>query len=82
MDAWRLITNGFAASMRNGIVTTVSGTGIAGSTGVGGPGTKAQLNNPLGIGIARRDMLYISEGGGHRVRFLQLPKDIIWTVTR
>ncbi len=67
---------------RNGVITTVAGTGIAGFSGDGGLGTQAQLNNPFGIGIAPGDMLYISEGSGHRVRLLQLSNDIITTVTR
>lgn len=67
---------------RNGVITTVAGTGIAGFSGDGGPGTKAQLNNPFGLGIGPGDKLYIAEGGGGRVRLLQLSNDIITTVSR
>jgi DNA-binding beta-propeller fold protein YncE len=66
----------------NGVITTVVGTGIAGSSGDGGTGTKAQLNKPFGIAIAPGDKLYIAEGGGHRVRLLQLSNNVITTVTR
>jgi len=67
---------------RNGVITTVAGTGTAGFSGDGGLGTKAQLDNPFGIGIGPGDKLYIAEGGGQRVRLLQLSNDIITTVTR
>jgi sugar lactone lactonase YvrE len=64
---------------RNGIITTVAGTGIAGSSGDGGLGKQAQLNKPFGIAIGPGDILYIAEGGGHRVRLLQLSTGIITT---
>ena len=67
---------------RKGVITTVAGTGIAGFSGDGGLGTQAQLNNPFGIGIGPGDKLYIAEGGGGRVRLLQLSDDMITTVTR
>jgi len=66
----------------HGVITTVAGTGIAGFSGDGALGTKAQLNNAFGIGIAPGDKLYIAEGGGSRVRLLQLSNGIITTVTR
>jgi sugar lactone lactonase YvrE len=62
---------------RNGVITTVAGNGVAGSSGDGGLGTQAQLNNPFGIGIGPGDKLYIAEGGGHRVRLLDLSTGII-----
>jgi len=64
---------------RNGNITTVAGTGTPGFDGDGGPGIKAKLNDPLGIAIAPGDKLYIAEGGGRRVRLLQLSSDIITT---
>lgn len=67
---------------RNGVIKTVAGTGFAGDSGDGGLGSQAQLNNVFGIGIGPGDTLYIAEGGGHRVRLLQLSTDIITTVTR
>jgi sugar lactone lactonase YvrE len=67
---------------RNGVITTIAGTGIAGFSGDGGLGKKAQLDNPFGIAIGPGDKLYVSEGGGHRVRLLQLSNDIITTLTR
>ncbi|MFJ2436080.1 RICIN domain-containing protein [Streptomyces anulatus] len=52
----------------DGVISTVAGTGAAGSGGDGGPATKAQLNRPYGIAVDSTGVLYISEYGGHRVR--------------
>lgn len=66
---------------RNGVITTVAGTGVSGSTGDGGLGTQAQLNKPFRIAIGLGDKMYIAEGGGGRVRLLQLSTGIITTAT-
>ncbi|CAM5671791.1 RICIN domain-containing protein [Streptomyces atroolivaceus] len=51
-----------------GEISTVAGTGVAGSGGDGGPATKAQLNRPYGIALDSSGSLYISEYGSNRVR--------------
>jgi sugar lactone lactonase YvrE len=66
---------------RNGIITTVAGTGTSGSKGDNGPGASAGLASPFGIAMAPGDQLYIAEGAGKRVRVLNLSTDIITTVT-
>ncbi|MFF8469287.1 NHL domain-containing protein [Streptomyces griseus] len=52
----------------DGVITTVVGTGAAGSAGDGGPADKAQLNKPYGIAVDSTGTLYVAEYGGHRVR--------------
>jgi len=52
----------------DGIITTVVGTGVAGSSGDGGPATEAQLNSPAGMVFDESGNLYISEFLGHRIR--------------
>jgi sugar lactone lactonase YvrE len=64
---------------RNGTISTVAGTGTPGVSGDGGPGIKAQVNDPLGIGVAPGDKLYIAEGAGRRLRVLQISSGIITT---
>ena len=46
---------------KNGIITTVAGTGVAGYGGDGGPATKAELTYPLGLGITSGGLIYIAD---------------------
>jgi len=52
----------------DGIITTVAGNGILGSSGDGGPATLASLNNPTDITVASDGSLYIIDIGGNRIR--------------
>jgi sugar lactone lactonase YvrE len=47
-----------------GTITTVAGTGRAGSTGDGGLAIEAQLNGPIGLTVDRDGNLIIPEAGG------------------
>lgn len=51
-----------------GKISTVAGTGAAGSRGDDGPAVSAQLNKPFGVAVDSTGALYISEFGGHRIR--------------
>lgn len=53
---------------RNGIVTTVVGTGTEGFAGDGAPATQAQLARPSGIAFAPDGALWIADTFNHRVR--------------
>jgi sugar lactone lactonase YvrE len=73
---------------RNGIITTVAGTGIGGYSGDGGPATQAQLEYPFGIGITPAGLLYFADATcscwnpvapGH-LRALNLSNDVVTTV--
>jgi uncharacterized repeat protein (TIGR01451 family) len=62
-----------------GIITTVAGTGGAGYSGDGGPGTSAELNYPAGLAADAAGNLYIADNSNLRVRKLA-PDGTISTV--
>lgn len=73
---------------KNGIISTVAGTGVPGFSGDGGPATRAQLAYPFGMGITSGGMIYISDAScscfdpataGH-VRILRLSDGTITSV--
>lgn len=51
-----------------GIISTVAGTGTAGSSGDGGPATAAQLGDPRNIAIDNDGNVYISDFANKRIR--------------
>ena len=52
----------------NGVITTISGTGVSGSLGDGGLATSAQLFNPWGITLDAAGSIYVTEWVGYRIR--------------
>jgi len=63
----------------SGIITTVVGTGTAGSTADGVAGTAALLNAPAGLALDASGNLYIADEGNFRVSKLSLPAGILTT---
>ena len=53
---------------REGLITTIAGTGVAGFSGDGGPAAEAQLNSPYGLALDGLGDLYIADLGNARVR--------------
>ncbi len=64
---------------RNGVITTVAGTGTPGSDGDNGPATRAELASPFGIAMSPRGLLYIADGACKRVRVLNISTGTITT---
>jgi sugar lactone lactonase YvrE len=54
--------------IRNGVITTVAGTGVSGSTGDGGLAVTATLNGPAGIEVDRDGNVYVADTGNQTVR--------------
>ena len=52
----------------NGVITTVAGSGIAGSIGDGGPAGTARLSNPVAVAVDSAGNLYIADQGNQRIR--------------
>lgn len=65
--------------MKSGVISTVAGTGVAGFSGDGGPGTKALLRQPHSILFDRDGLLLICDIGNHRIRRLNLQTGVIDT---
>jgi len=62
-----------------GIITTVAGTGVPGSSGDGGAATAAQLNDPTGLATTPDGGFLIADFFGNRVRRV-LPTGVISTL--
>jgi len=64
---------------KTGVVSTIAGTGVAGFSGDGGAGAKAQLRQPHSIVFDRDGSLLICDIGNHRIRRLNLETGVIDT---
>lgn len=64
---------------KSGIISTAAGTGVAGFSGDGGPGTQAQLRQPHSIVFDRDGTLLICDIGNQRIRRLHLDTGSIET---
>ena len=53
---------------KDGIIRTVAGNGVAGSSGDGAAATSAQLNYPVAVIPTAQGEIYIADYGGNRVR--------------
>jgi sugar lactone lactonase YvrE len=51
-----------------GIISTIAGTGAAGTDGDGGPATLARINRPVGVAADAAGNVYIAERFGSRIR--------------
>lgn len=63
-----------------GIISTIAGTGIAGSGGDGGLATAAQLNGPTQVALDAQNNLFISDSANLRVRRVDAASGTISTV--
>ncbi len=74
-----------------GIITTVTGTGINGFSGDGGPAALAQVNEPVDVATDASGTLYIADYMNNRIRRVAAPRradftgdlksDILWRHT-
>jgi len=60
-----------------GTITTVVGTGTAGSSGNGGAATDAQISHPRGVALEGDSTLYVADSDNHHVRRVNLITGII-----
>ncbi len=62
----------------NGVITTVAGNGMVGSTGDNGPATSAAVLFPVGVTVDSAGNLYIVDTGNNRIR--KVANGVITTV--
>ncbi len=65
---------------KTGLISTIAGTGIAGFSGDGGPGTQALVSSPGGLAVDGLGALYIADTGNHAIRRIDPVTGIITTV--
>jgi trimeric autotransporter adhesin len=63
-----------------GVISTVTGHGIKGDGGDGGPATSAQLWNPTGIAVDALGTIHIADSSNHRIRMVTKSTDSLFTV--
>jgi sugar lactone lactonase YvrE len=63
----------------NGILTTIAGTGVAGSSGDNGPAIAAQLSQPRGLTTDAAGDVLIADTGNQRLRSIN-PQGILTTI--
>jgi DNA-binding beta-propeller fold protein YncE len=63
----------------DGTLVTFAGTGMPGFLGDGGPASQARLRQPAGL-VQEAGILYIADGGNHRIRAVVLATSVITTV--
>ncbi len=61
-------------------ITTIAGTGTAGSSGDGSFAVNAQLNDPQGLAVDAAGNFYITDLGGHRIRKVDISTGFISTI--
>lgn len=67
-------------NLSTGKIERVAGTGTAGFAGDGGDPLLAQLRNPTGMAMDEIGRLYVADTGNHRIRRIDLTKNVIETV--
>ncbi|MBS1658446.1 MAG: hypothetical protein JST18_10180 [Bacteroidetes bacterium] len=66
-------------NISTGIITTVAGTGAAGSSGDGGAATSAKLNYPAGVAVDGAGNVYIGDGMNNKIRKVTAATGVIST---
>lgn len=55
-------------SLGSGLISTIAGTGVTGTSSDGGPATSSQLNRPAGLCVDASGNIYVADVSSHRIR--------------
>ena len=66
-------------AVSTGIITTIAGNGISGSSGDGAPATNSQLASPTGIAVDASGNIYVGDDGNNKIRIITGSDGIIST---
>ena len=75
-----LLCRSAATQILDYYITTIAGTGTAGSSGDGGAATSAQLAYPSGVAVDSAGNIYIADFGDSRIRRITAASGIIATI--
>ena len=64
----------------SGVITTIAGTGVEGSTGDGGPASLATFRGPKGVRTDREGNLFVVDTENHAIRRIDAKTGLITTV--
>jgi len=67
-------------TVATGVITTIAGTGTAGSTGDGAVATAALLSNPRGVAVDANGNVFILDRGNNKIRKITAATQVISTV--
>jgi hypothetical protein len=67
-------------NLSNDLITTVAGTGSAGSSGDGGAATAAAFDSPQGVAVDSAGNLYVADYYNNRVREINFATGIVTTI--
>ena len=63
-----------------GIIRTIAGTGVGGSSGDGFPAIFAELSSPSGVAVDHAGNIYIADRGNSKIRQIQAVTGIMYTI--
>ena len=67
-------------TIATGLISTIAGTGVSGSTGDNGPAINAALNAPLGVAVDAVGNVYIADTSNFKIRAVAASTGIITTI--
>ena len=65
---------------RNGLITTIAGTGVKGETGDNGSAVRAQFSSIHNLAVAPNDDIFLADTGNNRIRKVDAKSGVVSTI--